>query len=181
MNYAEMKKSHIQGSLVIRKFLMKLGVPEIRKTNNLGCDFEFVCPDGTVSTVRAVVNPNKSENLFAETYVTRRKVDGDGRDMLCFPGNIYICPATYFFFLTGTKLCIVPSENFRLWVDRKAHTFQTVSELYWYSQQEIHRHGLLIPIERVRTEFAKGNSCVSIFEIKYTPGRETEIDFIQEL
>lgn len=183
MKYAEMKKSHIQGSAIARKFLTKLGTAEIRKTEKIGCDFEFAFgkDNSKVATVRTIVNPNKSENIFVETYVTRMAANGDGRDLQQYLGNIYVCPANFFFFLTGTKLCIIPATKFRMWVDRYAHTFQTASEIYWWNQQEIHRHGVLIPIERVRTEFAKGNPGCSIYELKNDPTSDTEIDFIQEL
>lgn len=184
MKYAEMKKVHQEGAFIARKFLMKLDGVEVQKTNTPGCDLDFVYgKKRTVASVRTIVNRDKAENVFVETYVTKVPIDGNetGAGLIQRNGYLYSGLADFLFFITGQSLCIVPMVPFRNWVDRNALEFRSAYEMYWWDGYELRRHGLLVPIERIRREFAKGNVKVSIYQLKDNPNSDTEIDFYQEL
>ena len=177
-----MKKIHEEGAVIARKFLMKLDNVEVCKASKPGCDLDFVYgKKRKTASVRTIVSRAKSENVFVETYVTRIPTDGDGTQLVQRSGYLYSGKADFLFFITGQSLCIVPMVAFRNWVDRNALEFRSAYEMYWRNGFELRRHGLLVPIERIRREFAKGNVKVSIYQLKDNPNSDTEIDFYQEL
>lgn len=182
MKYAEMVKMHSEGSVIVSKFLRKLDNVRIQKSKRRGCDLDFVFgAKQKGGSVKVVVGQSKNENIFVETYISRLPANTDGRQLTQKSGYLYHSEADFLFFLNGNILCIVPLRSFRNWVDKNATSFRVGHEIYWWNGQEIRRHGLLVPIEKIRREFAKGNVHVSIYKLKDNPNSDTEIEFIQEL
>lgn len=182
MKYAEIVKAHSEGLAVISKFLLKLDDVKVKKSTKRGCDIDFSFgAKQRIGSFKVIVGQHKSENVFVETFVTKLPANTDGRALVQRSGCLYSSQADFLFFLNGSLLCIVPLKSFRNWVDRNAISFRSGCEIYWWNGQEIRRHGLLIPIDRIRRDFAKGNVHVSIYRLKDNPNSDTDIEFVQEL
>lgn len=177
-----MIQAHKEGTAVVNKFLLKLDDVKTRKSRRRGCDLDFTFgKKAKTGSTRVVVGASKSENVFVETFVSKTQANTDGRKLMQKSGYLYYSAADFLFLLNGSLLCIVPLRSFRNWIDRNSTSFRSSCEIYWNNGLEIRRHGLLIPIDRIRRDFAKGNVHVSIYNLKDNPNSDTEIDYIQEL
>lgn len=124
-----------------------------------------------------IADDGKTEGLFVETFVTTRP--NQSYNTQASVGLLFASSADYLFYLSGQVLYTLPLARFRYWVDHNSDAFR--QDCYFENSGgcEVRHHGLIVPRQRLRTDFAKGDVRVSVFRLKNSTDAD-QFDYIQE-
>lgn len=173
------QKQMQSGLALITQFLESLeAVTSVKPAEQNGSHELIIQYSSEAKEKRIVVvtDDGKTEGLFAETLITSRP--HQSYITKASVGLLFASQADYLFYLSGNVLYTLPLVKFRYWVDHNSDAFR--QECFYENANgcELRHHGLFVPRQRLRSDFAKGDVRVSVFRLKVS--HDAPLDYIQE-
>lgn len=179
INFASERKKKAEGIKIVTEFLQQLeSVASISAEQEGFSNIRF--SHGAAhkqKTIFVVTDDGKTEGMFVEAYKSFRPLQT--YDLSAEPGYLYTTTADYIFYLSDNTLFTLPTAKFRCWADRNTDAFRKECLVETNDGMEVHHHGFFIPKNRLRQDFAKGDTRVSIFRLRNP--RTNDFDFVQEM
>lgn len=183
VNLKEERKNKENSINIIKKFLLELREDvEVETYKGLGIDLIMSFGrENKKAAIFVLSGKEKATNMFIGAYTTK-SIRGEKNPFYkTLPCYLYTTKAHFLMFLAGKRLYILPMTTFRKWVNDHTNTFQVECYTTISGGYEIKSHGYLVPLNRLRRDFIKGNKQASVYYIDDDPNSDKIRGYIQEM
>lgn len=174
----ERSKQKERGTSRVSEFLSSIdAIASVTKQSDNRLMIRYGRQDHT-KQILVLTDDGKNEGLFAEVYLTSRPHQSYAIQTKL--GELFDGEVDYIFYLSGQTLFTLPAVKFRYWLDHNTDMLR--HECFFESDNgcEIRHHGYIVPRQKLRSDFAKGDVRVSIFLFRQNV-KTGKTDYIQEI